>query len=322
MVGKRRSIVNWMEYCAEGFRQIGVPVKTFCTNGCTSWQHWQLKIAQWRGQSILPLQLQWLEQSVQSFQPSLVLFIGAYTLPIAFFEQLKALPRSPLMAGWIGDRFQPQAIVIAQLLHRVYYTDSQFLDEAKNFQFPEHGRFFPLAVNPKCFFPNPALSKEARMVFIANPTPHRMEIVAQIDHPITLHGRHWNRIRTDKVQHEIHAKRLPIDQLPKQYCRYQTVLNIRNENNVLSGLSQRSFEPLACGTPVLHDAMPDLPRCFEPNHEVLVYHHMDELNEQYRRLRADITYAKTVGEAGRKRVLAEHTYAHRAQAILSDLQLT
>ena len=59
--------------------------------------------------------------------------------------------------------------------------------------------------------------------------------------------------------------------LIRLYQRHFAVLNVRNEANVEHGLNQRSFEPLACATPVLNDDLPDLPRCFEPGQEILVY---------------------------------------------------
>jgi spore maturation protein CgeB len=65
------------------------------------------------------------------------------------------------------------------------------------------------------------------------------------------------------------------------------VLNVRNEANVEHGLNQRSFEPLACGAVVLNDDLADLPLCFEPGREILVYRDAEELNALMARLRRE-----------------------------------
>jgi spore maturation protein CgeB len=92
-------------------------------------------------------------------------------------------------------------------------------------------------------------------------------------------------------------------------------MHVRNERNVMVGLNQRHFDPCLAGTPVVADNQDDLPLCFEPGREMLVYRDVDELNDLYVRLRRDPERAAAVGAAGRRRVLAEHTYGHRLTAL-------
>lgn len=75
-------------------------------------------------------------------------------------------------------------------------------------------------------------------------------------------------------------------------------LNVRNEFHVIGGLNQRTFEPMASGTPVLNDDMADLERCFEPGKEILVYRNLDELRHWHDRLTGDPAFAASIGEAG------------------------
>ncbi|MGE0417939.1 MAG: glycosyltransferase, partial [Acetobacteraceae bacterium] len=84
---------------------------------------------------------------------------------------------------------------------------------------------------------------------------------------------------------------------------------------VINGLNQRHFAPYILGTPVITDAQPDIPHCFEPGTEMLVYEDAANLNDLYAALRRDPARAAIVGEAGRRRVLAHHTYAHRLDTI-------
>jgi spore maturation protein CgeB len=324
VIGKRGSIVHWLENSVDGFAQAGAQVGMFCSNGCTLPEYLRLKLARFTGRSLRPLQTGMLARRLESFRPDLVLFIGAFWIPTEFMHTVRSASSRPLLAGWVGDRFVPAAIEHARTLDRIYYTDSRFLDEARTHGFPDNGAFLPLAVNPDHFRRRQGLPEDPRMVFVANPTPHRMEVVRAIRAAIVLHGRHWNRLGPsahETLVHEIHARRLPMRRLPEVYSRHRAVLNIRNEGNVLAGLSQRSFEPAACGTPVLNDAMEDLERCFEPGREILVYRDSDELNALYERVRHDAAFARGIGEAARRRVLTEHTYAHRARFMLDDLGL-
>ena len=112
------------------------------------------------------------------------------------------------------------------------------------------------------------------------------------------------------------ARHIGIDELGAIYRSATAALNVRNEHNVLNGLNQRHFDPYLAATPVVSDDLADLNRCFDPGTEVLVYHDPGELNDLYARLRRDPGFATAIGAQGRRRVLAEHTYAHRLAALL------
>ena len=83
----------------------------------------------------------------------------------------------------------------------------------------------------------------------------------------------------------------------------------------MAGLNQRHFDPYMAATPVLSDDQPDLSRCFELGREVLVYRDAAELDDIHARLQREPRYAAATGDRGRRRVLAEHTYAHRLDTL-------
>lgn len=321
VVGKRGAIVHIHEHMVDGFGDAGCEVRAFAVNGSDWRHHLQLKSLQLASKGLATRTLaNQFGRMLERFRPHLVFFIFPfYYPPRELFAIAHACQPRPLLAGWVGDRFKPADIAVARQLDRIYYSDSQFLAEAGQWGFPDNGQYLPLAVNPRQFKPLD-LARRPEMVFVANITEHREAVVRSIDKPIVVWGRHWDRLRD--THHEIHSRRLPQSRLPAIYASHRAVLNVRNEMNVLSGINQRTFEPLACKTPVLNDAMPDLERCFEPGREVLVYRDQDELNAQHDRLLADERHARAIGEAGWKRVMAEHTYRHRAEAILADLGLS
>ena len=57
---------------------------------------------------------------------------------------------------------------------------------------------------------------------------------------------------------------------------------------------------------------------FEPDTEVLVAHNGDDVAEHVQALTAE--RAREVGDAAYRRVLAEHTYAHRAKQVEEVLE--
>jgi spore maturation protein CgeB len=142
-------------------------------------------------------------------------------------------------------------------------------------------------------------------------------VVEAIDAPIALWGPGWEPAATPR--HEVHPGRIAHARVGGLYAGHLAALNIRNERNVLGGLNQRSFDPCLAATAVLGDDQPDLALCFEPGVEALVWREPEELNAHYARLRADPVMARRIGEAGRRRVLADHTYPRRLEALLRAL---
>ena len=80
--------------------------------------------------------------------------------------------------------------------------------------------------------------------------------------------------------------------------------------------SGRLFEAAACGAPVLSDAWEGLDRFFEPGREILLAERTDDAVAA---LDLDPEATQRIGEAARRRVLAEHTSDDRAAELLGLL---
>lgn len=100
------------------------------------------------------------------------------------------------------------------------------------------------------------------------------------------------------------------------YAAQRYTVNVTRADMVRAGYSPsvRLFEAGACATPVISDPWPGLEAVFLPGREILVARgtadvlaYLDRLPEEERR---------AVGERARRRVLAEHTAAHRAEALV------
>lgn len=100
------------------------------------------------------------------------------------------------------------------------------------------------------------------------------------------------------------------------YASQRFTLNVTRADMVRAGYSPsvRLFEAAACGTPIVSDVWPGLETIFAPGREILLARSTAEAL----RILEDTSEAerRAIGERARRRVLAEHTAAHRAQALL------
>ncbi|MBL0419966.1 glycosyltransferase [Ramlibacter sp. AW1] len=95
-------------------------------------------------------------------------------------------------------------------------------------------------------------------------------------------------------------------------CSPLAVLNISRESMARYGFSPatRVFEAAGAAACLITDAWEGLEQFFEPGREVLVATSGDEVAQRLAAL--DPASARRIGQAAYARVLAEHTYAHRA----------
>ena len=102
-------------------------------------------------------------------------------------------------------------------------------------------------------------------------------------------------------------------------CSPLAVLNINRESMARYGFSPptRVFEAAGAAACLITDAWEGIEMFLEPDREVLVARHGKDVAAHLRRL--DATAAKRIGEAAYRRVLAQHTYAHRAALVEAAL---
>jgi spore maturation protein CgeB len=95
-------------------------------------------------------------------------------------------------------------------------------------------------------------------------------------------------------------------------CTPRAVLNISRESMARYGFSPatRVFEAAGAGACVITDQWKGIELFLEPEREVLLAHDGREVAEQLRALTPE--RAAAIGQAAYRRVLGEHTYAHRA----------
>ena len=98
-------------------------------------------------------------------------------------------------------------------------------------------------------------------------------------------------------------------------CTPRAVLNISRESMARYGFSPatRVFEAAGAGACLITDYWEGIGQFLEPETEVLVAGDGAEVAEHVRRLTPE--RSRAIGQAALRRVLAEHTYAHRAEQL-------
>jgi spore maturation protein CgeB len=98
-------------------------------------------------------------------------------------------------------------------------------------------------------------------------------------------------------------------------CSARAVLNVTRESMVLNGFSPptRVFEVAGAGACLISDAWEGIEEFLIPGVEVLVARNGAEVATLVEDL--DPSRARAIGAAARERVLAEHTYARRAEQV-------
>lgn len=102
-------------------------------------------------------------------------------------------------------------------------------------------------------------------------------------------------------------------------CTPLAVLNVSRESMARYGFSPatRVFEAAGAGACLVTDAWEGIPLFLEPDHEVLVASDGAAVADHVGALTPH--RARAIGAAARRRVLAEHTYAHRAALVEETL---
>ena len=93
------------------------------------------------------------------------------------------------------------------------------------------------------------------------------------------------------------------------------MLNISRDSMARYGFSPatRVFEAAGAGACIITDYWQGIDTFFEPGTEILVANNGDEVKQIVSSLTKE--KAEEIGKAALKRVLAEHTYTHRAAAL-------
>jgi len=125
-----------------------------------------------------------------------------------------------------------------------------------------------------------------------------------------IYGSGWEQFVDPQL---IAATYVPNEELAVVYSSIGVLLNDHWDDMRRHGfVSNRIFDALACGTPVISDSLPEISTLF--GDAVLMYEG-SELRERVESVLRDRVAARARTETGRSRVLEHHTFEHRARAL-------
>lgn len=121
------------------------------------------------------------------------------------------------------------------------------------------------------------------------------------------------------------AQRLPylsFSKLREYACRSKLNLCITRgaHASVYASSSSRPFELAALGACIVSNPYLGIEEWFEPNKELIVVQSAEEALERYRYLLAHDSERQHIAQAARTRLLAEHTFRHRAHTLMEIVQ--
>jgi spore maturation protein CgeB len=184
------------------------------------------------------------------------------------------------------------------------------------------------ALDPSTHYPVPPDSRFASaLAFLGNRLPDREARVDEFffaaarqlpDRRFVLGGSGWDdKSRTQNVRYVGHVYTADHNAFN---CTPSAVLNISRDSMARYGFSPatRVFEAAGAGACLITDAWEGLETFLEPEREAIVARDGDEVADAVRRLTPAV--ARAIGADARARVLASHTYAHRAAQVSALLQ--
>lgn len=272
-------------------------------------------------------------RTAREFRPDLVLVLKGESVHPATLAKLKASTGAGLAVWWVDHPFMN-----AETGQRWRYVpdctplfDHCFVfDRSYEASLREAGAratsFLPCAADPGIFKPLTLTTVDHRtygasVSLVGVYSGHRARIVEAVSRETGLGvwGPRWREFlaaRNGGYAQVFRGESL----LPAEVCMVYNAgavnLNTHHLQSRRGGLNTRSFEIPAAGAFELTDYVPEMESLLEPGREVAVYRSPEEAADLARFYVKAEDQRRRIAEAGYRRVLAEHTYRHRMEALL------
>jgi spore maturation protein CgeB len=189
--------------------------------------------------------------------------------------------------------------------------------------------WLPFACDPGIHAPDAADGAAARgtgrVVFVGSHYPERQILLRHLRGlPIDVWGPGWERAATDPhIAPMLRGGALRPAAWRALYAGAAAVLNIHYGAFGPASASgemanTKVFEILGCGALQVVDRQMDAMRLFREDEHLLAFSSGEELRARVEQVLADPARARAVAQAGRRAVLAGHTYADRARVLLGE----
>jgi spore maturation protein CgeB len=254
-----------------------------------------------------------LAAALRAHQPDLVLVFKGRRLDAGLVARLRA-HTGARWANWFPDdpHLLDLSVTLSPLYDRFFTHDSSSL--------PRHAaagaraHYLPFGVDPDRFAPvTPGEEWRAAVTFVGTRDLERAAAAAVLQ---PLGFRAWGPGWDGRpVYGEDYVAALSGGTLGLNV--HKNFADPPPQQGYGTGANMRVFELAALGRPQLSDAKADIARHFRDRSEIVLYRTLRELDGLVRELLVDPERQEALGAAARRRVLAEHTWRHRMEELLT-----
>lgn len=283
-------------------------------------------------------------KAMRSFRPDLVLALAQAPLDAAALRRLRESGQA-LMAFWLVEDFRYFGYVpdVAPAYDAFFHIQPGLIEPALKSWGLARAWYVPLAADPHLFQPlsdeGAALNQyRADLSFMGAGYPNRRQLIEKLAEnywPATgrpaeyfrIFGSGWSGVSARTRQHLLEeGRRVSLPECAMIYAGGRINLNIHssfksnpvfNQDGVF--VNPRTFEIAAAGSFQIVDQRPLLPELFTNGRELAVAESYDHLTALIDHYLAHPEETAQMGRAARRRVLAEHTYGHRLEKMLTCL---
>jgi len=261
-----------------------------------------------------------LDRELEVVAPDVVLVVRGEALSEQAIRKLRA-DHPGTWVNWVPDDLHGLAIVQHALpaYDMVFAAGNDVADAlGGSLSIPIH--YLPLAADPSVYKPMRSRDQyRANVVFAGTATPRRERLLGElVEFGLALWGPGWRRT---SLRDYCRGEQLDTDNFVRAYAGASVAVNIHRSADaepavVERGVNQRTFEVAAIGVPQVVDFRGDLEQHFVDRRELLVYQSVKEMRALVQAALQDPAAAEKVAQAGRQRLLQEHTYMHRLKRLL------
>ena len=218
--------------------------------------------------------------------------------------------------------------------HIVYTYEPTDIHELRAYGI--HANSLPMAYDPNSYFKleDETVTNDISFVGALYNYPERKKILEMIiSHHRELRLEVWGMARTwynPFLQYEykikrralgkhIHNYNIPPEEVNKVYNSTKICLNIHHRQSK-EGVNPRTFEILGAGGFQLTDYKKILEELFDIGREIECYKNENDLLDKIGYYLENEDERKKIAQRGNEIVMKRHTYKHRAETILSDLE--
>ena len=261
----------------------------------------------------------------EEFQPQIVLFMAQSP---GTQDALSELRRAGVpTALWFvedGDLFE-YGLQVAPLYDVFFHIQKGAFEERLKQAGARHSHYLPLAADPEIHRPIQLTADE--MEVYGSDVSHmgagyynrRRFFVGLTRYDLKIWGSDWEGAGLLEEKLQKNGERVDEDEIVRIYNASRINLNLHSStytdgvNPHGDFVNPRTFEIASCGGFQLVDERSLLTELFQPGQEVVTFNDLDSCRQAIDYYLANPDEARKIAEAGRKKVLEQHTYRHRME---------